>query len=426
MRTTESRAAPNRNRSPLSMSTRSWIATTLVNNLGDGISQVGFQVLLATRGHGPNALALSFGANQVGLLVMAIVGGHLVDAWSRTRILVRTNLARAAVIGCVALAVGLDIPWLLSLVIVAQFALGSLELVADGAAESLLPSVSADDELDRASGLLGAAETAANSFIGPPIGAALAGIGIWLCFGIDALSYGIAAAGFSFVLSSAGRQDMPQSTPGTEETMDKNVRPLLAGFRFVGKNREVRAAVTVAVVMAISYTAVLSQAYLIAERLVLVDGRWFGLIFALEAMGFVISGLAFGRLKTSASQLLTFAVVASGGGLVVIALVGTPVVIGIALIANGLGNGLIVSYGMAVRIRVSPDHLRGRIQTAYRSLMIFGSLLGAVAGGALMSRAGATATVLTAGVFLLGTGGVAALATVSTVHDPGTARCGPS
>ncbi len=375
---------------------RLWIATSFMNNVGDGVSQIGFQVLLATRGAGPASLAASFAASQFGLLLFAIVGGVFVDRLDRSRLLVATNVARGLLFVVIGAAVGISDASLVGFVIVGQFVLGAFEVVTDGTAEALLPVITPEDELERAAGRLGAAETAGNSFIGPPIGGILAGISVAACFAVDALTYLVAALIFGRLLLAPCRPAELEAGSASGERLR-----FFAGFRFIVRHRAVRACLIVASAMAVSYAMVLSQAYLIVEELIDVDGKWFGIVFGLEAIGFIISGLAFGRFQVRDDRLLAGAVGLAGGGFLAIGLAPSLPTVAVALLANGIGNGLIITQGMIVRIRSTPDAQRGRVQTAYRSAMIASSLVGAAFGGLLMTVGTARLTAIVAGVWLL-------------------------
>jgi MFS family permease len=383
-----------------------------MNNVGDGVSQIGFQVLLATRGAGPASLAAAFASGQLGLLVFATIGGGIVDRFDRSHLLVATNLARGVLFIAIGAAVGISDASLVGLVIVGQFVLGAFEVVTDGAAEALLPAIASHDEIERAAGRLGAAETAGNSFIGPPIGGILAGISVAVCFAADALTYLIAALIFSRLLLAPRR-----SADFRAGSLSSEPQQFFEGFRFILRHRSVRACLIVASAMAVSYSMVLSQAYLMAEDLIDIDGKWFGIVFGLEAIGFIIAGLGFGRFEVRDDRMLAGAVGLAGGGFLAIGLAPSLPILAFALLANGIGNGLIITQGMIVRIRSTPDEARGRVQTAYRSVMIASSLAGAAFGGLAMTFGTARLNATVAGVWMLAIGWAAVAALRSALIE---------
>jgi ABC-type antimicrobial peptide transport system permease subunit len=57
-----------------------------------------------------------------------------------------------------------------------------------------MPSVVAEENLERANGRMWSAESLTNSFIGPPLGSLLIGISIFIPFFFDAASFFVAVA----------------------------------------------------------------------------------------------------------------------------------------------------------------------------------------------------------------------------------------
>ena len=73
------------------------------------------------------------------------------------------------------------------------FLLGTAEVLRDNAAQTLMPQIVAPGELERANGRMWSAEQVMNQFAGPPLAGALIALGIAVPFGLDALSFLLAA-----------------------------------------------------------------------------------------------------------------------------------------------------------------------------------------------------------------------------------------
>lgn len=85
-------------------------------------------------------------------------------------------------------------PWLASSITrsPAALALGSAEVLRDNAAQTLLPSIVATEDLERANGRMWGAEMVMNAFVGPPLARVLIGISLALPFLVDAGTFALA------------------------------------------------------------------------------------------------------------------------------------------------------------------------------------------------------------------------------------------
>lgn len=125
--------------------------------------------------------------------MLSLPAGVFIDRHERRDILTASNGVRAALFGILALSIVLDLItiWLL-LVIVLFLAVG--EVFFDMAAQAFLPSIVDESLLERANGRLYAAEVAANSFVGLPVGAWLFVVAAAAPFGLQATALLVAAA----------------------------------------------------------------------------------------------------------------------------------------------------------------------------------------------------------------------------------------
>jgi MFS family permease len=126
-------------------------------------------------------------------LVLSLPIGAIIDRADRKRVLVVSDLARAGIVGALAVAAatgGVEI-WMLW---VAALGLGSAEVFFDNASQALVPALVAPEMLEKANGRRYAGEISANVFIGTPIGSVLFATAVWVPFGVDAASFALAVA----------------------------------------------------------------------------------------------------------------------------------------------------------------------------------------------------------------------------------------
>ena len=189
---------------------RLWIAHS-TSNLGDGVSSVAYPWLASAVTRSPLLIATVAVVSRLPWLVFTLPAGVITDRFDRKKIIVAMDVSRGILALAVAIAVmsqssslpSLDdvatnsaaqTQWFLYVVLVVTALLfGCAEVLRDNSAQTLLPSVVKDEQLESANGKLWSAEFVMNSFIGPPLGSFILGIAIFMPFYIDATTFFISA-----------------------------------------------------------------------------------------------------------------------------------------------------------------------------------------------------------------------------------------
>jgi MFS family permease len=188
-----------------------WSATT-ISNLGDGIVAIAYPWLASAITRSPFLIALAAVVSNLPWLIFSLHAGVITDRFNRKRIIVAMDSVR----GLLTIAVGIfvylerdSLPslnelatltnletnyTLYSVILVAAFLFGLAEVLRDNSAQTLMPSVVEDKDLEKANGRMWSAESLTNSFIGPPLGSFIIAIAIFLPFFIDAATFFVAAA----------------------------------------------------------------------------------------------------------------------------------------------------------------------------------------------------------------------------------------
>ena len=185
-------------------------AASTISNLGDGVGVIAYPWLASAVTRNPVLIALVAVAQRLPWLVFTLPAGVLTDRHDRRRIMIGANAARTVLTALVALAVlwrGGALPgpdelddvvrteWVLyGCVIAATLLLGVGEVLYDNSAQTFMPRLVRNDQLETANGRLWASETAANQFLGPPFGSLLLAAGFALPFFVDAASFAASAA----------------------------------------------------------------------------------------------------------------------------------------------------------------------------------------------------------------------------------------
>ena len=357
-----------------------------ISALGDGITQSALPVLAVSLTADTRLIAGVSFALFLPWFLFALPAGVVVDRYNRQRIMVITNLIRAALLGAIALtaATGTLNIWILMAIL---FVVGTAEVFFDSSAQAILPALVNNEQLPRANGLLATTESLFMQFIGQPIGALLIALLIGLPFGIDAASFAVAAA----LVASLTVSFPAHSSNGAS---DASYRATIAdGLRRIWSHQVLRSLWLL--LGLVNFASLFGFSILVKFSLdeLHVSKRWYGAFLGLMALGAVIGGLlgdrVMGRFGRSKALLLSYFLM----GL-------TPLAMGLspnpyvfaafsALEAFGIAIWNVASRSM--RQQMIPTQLFGRVNGAYRWLgsgaMAFGALVGGQLGHIFNLRA---------------------------------------
>jgi MFS family permease len=356
---------------------RRLITASAMSNLADGVFQVALPLLALRLTDSPALVSGVALASKLPWLLFALQAGALADRLDRKRTMLTVDVCRGALIALlgVLVIVGREQLWVLYVI---AFALGIGETLFDTAAQSVLPSVVGADGLDRANGRLQAVEITTNSFIGPPIGGLLAGIAISSAFLGSAACYLIAP----LVLVGMRGSFRPERT-GPARAMRHDIAE---GLRYLLTHKVLRTMAVMVGVMNLASaasTAVLPL-YAVKPGPLGLSDAGYGLLLTAFAIGYVVGSLLVAPLveRIGRSRTLFLAVAAFAVQTGVFLLANVYAIFVIMLLASTVSIGWNV-ITVSLRQRIVPDHLLGRVNSAYR-LLAWGTMpIGALVGGVL-------------------------------------------
>ncbi len=347
---------------------RNLVVASAMSNVADGVFQVALPLLAVTLTSSPALVAGVALAQRLPWLVVALPAGALADRLDRRTTMIRVDLVRVVVMGALALAVALDSASM-ALIYVAAIVLGVGETLFDTASQSILPAVVGREHLSLANGRLQGVELTMNQFVGPPLGGVLAAAALASTFGLSSLAYLVAALALVRI-----RGDFrPARDPDVRTTMRADIAE---GLRFVWENPVLR---TLGLMLGVFVL------FAVEPGPMGLSTAGYGFFVSSLAVGGVVGSWAgpwlerrFGRVRC-----LVVAIVVFGGTLAVPAITPTiaPNVVGFVVSGTAMLVWNVIT--VSLRQRITPDHLLGRMNAAYR-LMGWGTMpIGALLGGAL-------------------------------------------
>ena len=378
---------------------RLWTAST-ISNLGDGVFIVALPLLASRLTRSELSISFIGVAAALPWQLLSLPIGAIVDRIDHRLLMVRSDVFRAATVGALAILVASHNVhvWMLW---VAAAALGVAEVFFDNASQAMVPAIVPVEVLEKANGRRFAAEIAANSFVGTPIGSLLFVVAMWLPFGFDAASFAIAAA-LVLTLRAA------TASPVAKRRRSWRIREDIAeGLRWLRGHRVLRGLAIAASLSVLGMQMTAAIFVLFAQDLLHLSDRWYGALIAIGAIGAVGGGLVAERLtKRFGSVSIIYATVVVWS-LCMFAEGFWPRlwVSAIATVAMAFGTTVWNTVTVSLRQRIVPPALFGRVNSVYRWL-VWGSIsIGAAIGGVVAREFGLRAPFF----FGAGSGAVALL-----------------
>jgi MFS family permease len=384
---------------------RLWLART-VSQVGDVAQFTTLALLLvALTGTGIGVTGAVL-AEIAPVLLLAPLAGSLVDRLPRVTVMVVADLVRVLLAATLAI-------WHDNTLVayVVAFGLSAGQVFFSPAAQSLLPSIVAEDQLVAAnSGIWTAAVTA--QILVAPVAALLAvNVGFGAAFAVNAASFAISAV----ILRGLREPDLPSAVRVASPFA--HAREGLAALAALPLLKALAAGQFLAALSAGATSALL--VVLAEDRLG--GGEGYGLLLAAIGAGAALGPLLLlGRIKDPRRPLFVFGPYAVRGVVdLILTVVTTVPLAAAALVFYGLststGN---VTFSSLIQSRV-PERLRGRAFAGFDLLWQSGRLLSLLGGGLLADTLGIRAVYLLGGLLLLTAAAVGPLAARSANRPPG-------
>jgi len=373
---------------------RLWTART-VSQVGDVAQFTTLALLLVHLTGSAVGVTGAVLAEIAAVLLLGPLAGSFVDRLPRVRVMVTADVVR--VLLAATLAVWHGTP---AVAYAVAFGLAAGQAFFGPAAQSLLPSLVADEELVAANSGIWTAAVTAQVLVAPVAVLLATRVGFGVAFAVNAVSFAVSAA----VL--IGLREPGRIVPVTVSNPFAHARD---GLRALAALPLLRALAIGQFLAALSAGATSALLVVLAQDR-LGGGGGYGLLVAVIGVGAALAPLlVVRRLRDPRRPLLVFGPYAVRGlvDLVLSAVTSVPLAAG-ALLFYGLststGN---VTFSSLLQSRV-PDGLRGRAFAGFDVLWQTGRLLSLLGGGLLADAVGIRAVYLLGGLLLLAAAAVGA------------------
>ncbi|MGC5321235.1 MFS transporter [Micromonospora arida] len=355
-------------------------AGAAITNLADGVVKLTLPLVAVSMTDSPALVAAATLANTLPWLLFALPAGALADRVDRRRLIMAMAAVRALVLAGLVGAIVLDVLPLAGLYAGALL-LGTAEVFADTTRMSVVPMVIPRNRMESAFATLTATETAANEFIGPPLGGLLAAAGLAVALGAGGIGY----AGALLALAVMTGHYRNNCHPGPAANAPGLRADIREGIRYVWQARILRTLLLVAGAASGCWAAWMAviAVYAIAPGPMNLSHAEYGLMIGALGVGGVVGASAapaltrrLGRRVVLAASMASFAVLLAAP-----AITSSPRLVAAATVLGGAGSGAWNVTYSSLRALVVPDEMMGRYSGVSR-LTSWGSMpLGALVAG---------------------------------------------
>ena len=373
------------------------LGASAASNLADGVFFIVLPLLAVQLTKSPILIAGLAIAGRLPWLFFVLIAGALADRLDRRVTMRNVQVFRVVVLASLAALAavdGLSLPLLYAVAL----ALGIGETLFDTAAQSILPSIVEKDQLATANGRLYGVELVMNQFVGPPLGGLVIGLSVPLALGGSAVGYALAAIGLTLVV---GNFRPVRSGPPTRLTAD-----IAEGMRYLWRSHVLLTLAIMVGVMNLSFTAAgaVFVLYAVSPGPMGLSEPEFGILLTTFAAGSVAGSFVAARLERRVGRvpLLFACVILTSVAATVPAFTTNAIAIGASFVLSGLFVVVWNVITVSLRQRIVPDHLLGRLNSAYRLFAWGTQPVGALLGGVIGELLGLRAVFLMAGLLGLG------------------------
>jgi MFS family permease len=381
----------------------------LISSIGDGLVLVAFPLLATRLTNNPVLIAGVAFATTVPYLVFGLAGGALADRLSRRKLLVRVETFRMAV----ALALGIAIVTghlLLVELYLAAFLITGSETLFDSAEMAVIPQLADEGDLVRANSRFQMARLSGEQFIGPALGGALFAVASSIPVLADASTFAASALLLALAVRPArriGRHVRARADDGFRlvEPPPAGKRPPLPrqireGVAWLAREPRLRLITALIALFALCQGLGLGILVIYATHVLHLSRGSFGLFVAITASGNAIGAWAAPRVDRVLGVGRTLLVAGVVGGVAFVTVGATSIIVvaaaalWIEAVAVGVGNVAMI----ALRQRLIPLQLAGRVSAAMRTTFLGAASVASLLGGGLVVLLGPKSPFLIGGV----------------------------
>jgi MFS family permease len=359
---------------------RFWLAAA-VSNLGDGIRLAALPLLALELTDDARLISGVTAMSFVPWIAVGPLAGALVDRHDRRTLMLIGQVARG--IAVLLLAIAISAGWAnIALLFVVALIIGAGETVVDSASQAAIPRLVDDHQLERANGQLTVAENLFNDVLGVALGAVLFSAASSIPFYTDAAT---------FILGAVILIGIRKPLQGQRLASRNSIRADIGeGLRFLARHRFLRGLAFSVAMTNLALNLGLGVMVILVVKEIGASTAVYGTILAVGAAGGVAGSMVAGRLTERLTPrrtlMLTHIPFVAASMIYMLATEAWMVSAAFALSSFALVIYQIPSR--ALRQRLTPEPILGRVVAAFRIVGLGGPVVGAPLGGVITEAFG--------------------------------------
>jgi len=360
------------------------LGSSWLNSVGSGMALAAGPLLVASRTGDARLISLAALLDWLPGMLFGLYAGVLADRHDRRLMMVLGNALRAVIlVALVTMLVTHRIS--IAAVLVTMFVQGTSDTFTQAAGGAVLPMIVRSEDLGVASSRFQFGAMGLNRLIGPPLGALLFGLGEAWPFATQLICSALAAVLLAQMV-------LPQHGTARDQRRRATVE-IREGWRWSWAQPAMRTLNLQIVAFNLAYGAVWSTMVLYAHRRLGLSDAGYGLLLASIAVGGVVGAAAYGWLERtfSMASIMRAGLVWEASTWGVLAWTRHWWVALPALALFGVHEACWGAIFAAIRGRIVPTVLMGRVSAVYILLLTGGLVVGAAVGGPLSHRFGLAA-----------------------------------
>lgn len=369
----------------------------IVSLLGDWFNLIASATLIAQLTGSGVAVGMLFVLRSLAPFVVSFFAGVAADRYNRKWLLIGADLVRGLTVFGFFLVRDAGDVWLLYVLIAIQHGISGLFFPARNA---ILPDLTSKAELGTANALSGTTWSTMLS-LGAALGGLVSGLfGVYVAFGIDALTYFLSAYFLWSIQYVRPARDKEDGAAGF--SLRHIFSDYVDGIRFLRQERGVLAIVLhkTAISLIAFVPFELIYVMLSQERFHFGEGGGLslGLMYAMVGLGSGIGPLLAryftGDMDRSVRRAIAIAYVITLVGIVIAAPVISFPLFLLGTFLRAFGNGVIWVFSTQLLLQTLPDRVRGRVMGTEYALFTIASAAAAYIAGQGLDLAGSATPVL--------------------------------
>lgn len=362
-----------------------WLGQTL-SMFGDRLHQVALGVLVLSVTDSVLATALVFLTAMLPNLVVGPIAGTFVDRWDQKRVMVLSDLIRAALVLAIPAAASVDIALVYPLV----FAITAVSLFFRPAKAAVVPRIVHRDDLLAANSATWTGETMAD-ILGYPLAGLFVGVlgsQLELAFWVDGATYIVSALLLASITIPPAVRIAAEGAAGALRMFATEMKDgwrILRGQPVLFQNTIVSTFAQLSIGATIALVAVFARDALEGGL-----AGWelrFAAIETAIGVGNLFGGLAVGLIgaRFGKGRMVVAGFMLMGVSTIVMGLTGNLLLALAAAVGIGIGNLVYVIPSQTLFAEHTPEGFMGRV-VAFRSTLVFSAMMGAMAVAGLAAE----------------------------------------